>query len=102
MIKKLKDAKVKVEELLAKYPTTRDCDKTLYLAYLLTSHDVKRKINDGGYDAFKEIFMNKDTTTMDSITRARRKIQEEGRWIGIKRKYRKMEEEIVREHIREL
>lgn len=100
MIKDLVKAKDRVEFLLEKLPAARDCDKTLWLAYLVMYHGLRKKLGDEAYEALKETLFDKDTCTMESIRRMRQKFQEEGKFIGRKRALRLEEAEIVRELMR--
>lgn len=44
MIKDLTKAKERVGHLLKEYPTSRDSDKVLWLAYLVMFHDLRNKL----------------------------------------------------------
>lgn len=82
MTEALNTASDNVRQLLSDYPETRDSDKMLWLAYLVRHHGLRRIIGDDAYFEMKRIILNKKTPTMESITRARRKIQENGEFIG--------------------
>lgn len=100
MINDLKKAKDRVQFLLSKYPATRDCDKTLWLAYLVCYHDLKNQLEKDGYESFKKLLLSGDTCTMESIRRIRQKFQEHGFYVGTKRKFKMKEAELVREMMR--
>lgn len=101
MIEDLKKAKDRVAYLLEKYPATRDCDKTLWLAYLVLYHDLRKLLGEAAYEKFKSLLLNKDTVTMESIRRMRQKFQEDGKYLGAKRKFKLEEEKLVREMMRD-
>jgi len=101
MIKDLKKAKERVGHILKEYPTSRDSDKVLWLAYLVMFHDLRSKLGPTAYADFKEILLNDDTCTMESIRRIRQKFQEAGEYVGKKRKFKMEEEKLVREMMRD-
>ena len=100
MIKDLVKAKDKVESLLKSYPECRDNDKLLWLAYLVVFHDLREILGEEAYVKFRELLLNEDTVTMESIRRVRQKFQEEGKYVGTKRKHRLKEETEVRDFFR--
>jgi len=102
MITDLKKAKDKVEFIMQRMPESRDCDKTLWLAYLNTFHNLKKELGHDAYETFKRILLSKDTPHMASVWRMRQKFQEKGLYIGTKRKHRLNHEPLVREYVREL
>ena len=93
----IKYASSKVQILLAKFPQLRDSDKLLWLAYLCHYHNLRNEIGLENYEKLKTIVMNEKTPTMESITRARRKIQENGLYQGNKRQERLEEEQNTRD-----
>lgn len=97
MITHLKLAKDRVKHLLEKYPITRDDDKKLWLAYLVQYHDLKNKMGEDAFNVFKSVLFSKNTCTMESVTRARRKIQEEHTHLAGKKPDRLEEAEKVKE-----
>lgn len=97
MINDLKKAKDKVEVLLNKYPPTRDCDKKLWLAYLFEYHNLQGLIGKDNYIKLRNLILNSDTVTMESVTRCRRKFQEQGLYVGTKRNEKLKEQEFVRD-----
>ena len=100
MKKDLLKAKDRVEYLLSTYPKTQDCDKRLWLAYLVKFHELDQILGADAYKKFCNILLDKDTVTMESVRRVRQKFQEHGKYVGTKRK-QKLEEELeVRNIIR--
>lgn len=97
----LKTTKEKVTELLSEYPELRDSDKLLWLAYMNKHHQLRYKLG-ANYLDFKKILLSEDVPTMESITRARRKIQEEGQFVGSLRSSRLSEEKETRKMIKTL
>lgn len=94
MVKDLVLVKDKVKNLLIKYPSVRDCDKLLFLAYSKTYCGLDSSL-DGSYKSFKEWYLEK-MPAFESLTRARRKIQEKNKELrGKKRKYRMDEQQSV-------
>lgn len=69
---------VRVSKILKDYPETRNSDRKLYLYYLRDFHNLRQHINIDGFHGLMNVFMNPDTPPMESISRARRKIQEGG------------------------
>lgn len=95
MLEQIKTNYHKVEHILKTCPDTRDNDQLLYLEYLREFKDLGRKIGNNNFDILKYILLHKDTASMESITRARRKIQEKGIYQSNKKeKRRKNEKEI--------
>lgn len=74
MIKDIAKVQDKVEILLERYPELRDNDKLLWLAYMNTNHSLRDLIGEETYQTLKRIILN--SPTFESISRARRKIQE--------------------------
>jgi len=87
----LDNTKSKVKYLLKEYPALRDCDKKLWIAYLGMFHDLPGKLGEEAYDAFCRLMLEESVPNMESIRRVRQKFQEEGHYLGAKRKAR-MEE----------
>lgn len=96
----LETCKDKVGFLLNEYVALRDSDKLLWLAYLCKFHDLKNKLGLDGYRKLKEVIMEDDTPTMESIRRVRQKYQENGMYAGSGRRTRLEEETVVREMMR--
>lgn len=100
MISDLKKVKDKVAWILNKYPNTRDSDKLLWIAYLVTYHDLRNQIGDEAYNKMKSIIMDKNTASMESVRRVRQKLQEDGLYLGENRKQRLDEADEVREYFK--
>ena len=94
MLKDIIKVQDRVEELLKNYPQLRDNDKKLWIAYLSNYHNLKNNLNSAKdpYLMLETLVYDSETPTLESITRARRKIQEAGRYVGEKRKQRLEEE----------
>lgn len=103
MLQDLVHCKDRVEYLLQNDPTTRDCDKKLWLLYLFTFHDL-RSIDNVTMPSKRvtEILLAKDTPTAESIRRIRQKFQESGMYVGTKRKKKIEESEKVKDWSREI
>jgi hypothetical protein len=97
MIKDLQNAKDKVENILAQFPQARDCDKTLWLAYLVMYCDLRKELGEEPYAKFKSILLDKETCTMESVRRTRQKFQQDGKYMGTKRLAKMQEAEFVSE-----
>jgi len=97
MINDLIKQKERVEFVLEKYPSTRDSDKLLWLAYLVIFHDLKNVLGEEHYELLKSVVMDKTCPTMESIRRLRQKFQEGGKFVGTKREVKLREESLVRE-----
>lgn len=74
MIRDLIKVEDRISFLLEKYPETRDNDKLLWLAYTVMFEGLREHLQD--YDVFKRWLLRKDTPVFESLSRARRKIQE--------------------------
>lgn len=101
MRKDLDKSMDKVEFLLGKYPELRDDDKKLWIAYLNIFHDLEKMIGRDAFIILKGILYDPNTPIMESISRARRKIQEKGLHQGEKRDQRMGEERNVRKWAKE-
>ena len=68
----------KVQALLEDYPMLRDSDKKLWLAYMVKCPGLRitMKAASNPYESFKRLLLDDSTPTMETVTRARRKIQE--------------------------
>jgi len=97
MLELIKTVKDKVDRLLEKYPQTRDCDKTLYMAFLWTYTNMREF--DGDFASFAKRVTWSDVPCPESISRARRLIQASGRYQGERRKERLESETEVRANI---
>lgn len=89
----------KVKTLLEKYPILRDNDKKLYLAYLNIYHFLKHRLDrhpNNAYQIFTEILLDENTPMFESVSRARRKIQEENKNLrGLGYKIRKESAQVI-------
>lgn len=99
----LEDVKSIVEGLLIKNPNTRDSDNLLvatYYFYEVGGKDVLQ--NQSAYDFLKKMSAG-SLTSFESISRARRKIQEQNPLLrGKNYKQRKESSEKIRENIKNL
>jgi len=76
----------KVQTLLIKFPVLRDSDKKLWISYLRHFCGLEKAMNkkvlyhknhrNDPYEIMKSIILQDSTPTMETITRARRKVQE--------------------------
>lgn len=94
----------KVSMVLSKFPQTRDSDKLLWLGFMAMFHDLPRQVNTPSmsdpYTTFKTILMDENTPTFESITRVRRKLQAEGKFLGTNQEEKQAEADRVREVMR--
>ena len=99
----LKDVKSIVEELLTKNPNTRDSDNLLVATYYFYEEGGKEALqNKSAYDFLKKMSSG-NLTSFESISRARRKIQEHNPSLrGKNNKERQEMSEEVRENIKNL
>jgi len=93
----------KVLHILENCPTTRDCDRRLYLALLVLFYDFKDEMKTSTpYMTFKNIWLNPKIPCFESVSRARRKIQEIYPHLrGMRREERKKAEVKAHEFFRE-
>lgn len=82
MVKVNKKVTSRVSRILEDYPETRNSDRKLYLTYLKDFHQLREHIDTKGFLGLVEVFMNAETPPMESISRARRKIQEQGFYLS--------------------
>ncbi len=98
----------KVQHLLTKFPMLRDSDKKLWLSYLRHFCGLEQAMNrrvpyqkhlvNNPYEVLKSIILQDSTPTMETITRSRRKVQENFPSLkGEKSKERSQEAEKVKE-----
>ena len=90
----------RVYYILDQYPQTRDSDKELWLAYCCLFRGLKEVCKQGSYAAMRHWLINPDTPVFESLSRARRKIQEEHTHLAGAKAQRLEEEQAVREHFR--
>lgn len=103
MIDDINSVKYKVAKVLEKAPSTRDCDKLLWLAYMVNFHGLRAKLGDVAYFTLKGILTSPECPSQESIRRVRQKYQESGMYKGtanVKRK-RKDEEVLVSDWAKE-
>jgi hypothetical protein len=97
MLKDYKKCQTNVMEILEKRKQTRDSDKKLWLSYLYNYCGLDRQ----SLEKVAQVVLDPSTPTMESITRARRKIQERHPELrGKTYKQRQAEQENVRDHFR--
>lgn len=84
------NVKSRVEHLLKNYKALRDNDMQLWLSYLVMYHGLKERIKEAQnpYEEFCDIILDSDVASMESIRRTRQGFQENGLYVGIKRKER--------------
>lgn len=91
----------RVKALLDKYPFLRDNDKKLYLSYLNSFHNLRDRIKsnpENSYETLKEIILNPDVPMFESVSRARRKVQEKfSNLRGLSYSKRKESAEVVKD-----
>lgn len=99
----LKDVKSIVEEILIKNPNTRDSDNLLVATYYFYEEGGKEALqNKSAYDFLKNMSSG-NLTSFESISRARRKIQEQNHLLrGKHYKERKELSEDIRGNIKNL
>lgn len=93
----LRTTKSKVETILYEHPDTRDNDKYLWLAYMNKYHSLRALLGEEAYKALRFIILHPRTPLFESVRRVRQKLQEEGKYLGKKRKQRKNAEQDVRD-----
>ena len=71
----------RVGGLLKAYPDTRDNDKALITRYMTAWHDLKARIGSEAFDIVKEVIFE-EMPTFETITRMRRKYQENGLFLA--------------------
>jgi hypothetical protein len=90
MVNDLLKVEDRVKTILTKYPETRDSDKLLWLAYNSIYNNLKNVLKD--YSLFKRWLLNKNTPVFESLSRARRKVQEENKGLHGKKYLARQEE----------
>lgn len=91
LLEKFRTVKERVEYILSRYPQTRNNDMYLWIMYVRTFvPELSKYIKFIPYEVFEK------ATPIETVTRARRKIQEEGRYLPtdpeVLRKRRKLAE----------
>lgn len=102
MHESLVTCKSKVEHVLFTYPKTRDSDKLLWIAYLAVFHDLKKILGEKAWNQFKQVILDEQTPTMESVRRIRQKYQELGQFVGSNRKERLDEAFLIKNTIKDL
>ena len=77
MLSDLKLVQDRVKFLLERYPEVRDSDKLLWLAYNCHFNNLKEVTLTGEYVHFKAWLMREEVPAFESLSRARRKLQEQ-------------------------
>lgn len=88
----------RVKFLLERYPEVRDSDKLLWLAYNCHFNNLKEVTRTGRYDCFKDWMLREEVPVFESLSRARRKIQETRPELAGEKAKRLIEEEKVRSY----
>ena len=91
----LRKIQPRVDYLLEHYERSRDDDKYLYMVYLRVFCDGTR-IYSASFDAFAKYIMDGDVPIPETVSRARRKIQESGKWLSQRQIARRKAEQEVR------
>lgn len=93
---------VKVQDrvtfLLERYPEVRDSDKLLWLAYNCHFNNLKEVTYTGKYENFKSWLLREEVPVFESLSRARRKIQETRKDLAGEKTKRLIEEKKVRSY----
>jgi len=76
MIKDLEKVGDRITLILEDYPHTRDSDKLLWLAYNVGFNNLLDVLAPEKYEEFKSWLLKSQTPVFESLSRARRKIQE--------------------------
>ena len=102
MLKEILTVQDKVQSLLEQYSALRDNDHLLYLEYLNTHthHDLKNILGVDAYRKFKAVFLDEGTPVFESVSRARRLLQEKGLCVGTNKETRKNEEQAVKKYFK--
>ena len=89
----------RVEKTLELFESSRNSDKRLILFYMVHNHDLVSKIGHVAYAELRKILL-KEMPSFETITRARRKIQAEGKYLASDKVkgQRAIEESEVRAH----
>jgi hypothetical protein len=74
MLAKIKNIQDQVKILLENHPKCRDNDNRLFMTLL---HNFDKELIEGGFEDFAKKFVQGVYPAMESVTRARRKVQEE-------------------------
>lgn len=99
-LKDFKTVKQRVEHLLENHENLRDSDKKLYISYLNVFHGLRSKLTPSAYEIVKDILLDSNTPSTETVRRTRQKIQEAGKHIGKFREERIIDSECVRKEIK--
>lgn len=86
----------RIKFLLERYPEVRDNDKLLWLAYNCHFTHLKEVVATGEYKNFRDWMLKEDVPVFESLSRARRKVQEENSELAGDKQKRLKEEKKVR------
>ncbi len=104
MLNDLRKVEGKVRDILETVYEARDNDMILFLVYLNRYHGLRRRLEENvkpePYLELKRIVLD-EAPKFESISRARRKIQEYGDNLGDRQLGKKKEEKKVRQYFRE-
>lgn len=95
VIKDLVKVHERVKAILEKYPECRDSDKLLWLAYNVQYNDLRTNMQ--SYDAFKQWLLRPRTPMFESLSRSRRKVQEQFPHLSGNIEFRRAEEQLVKD-----
>jgi len=86
----------RVKDILEKYPACRDSDKKLWLAYNCLYNNLQGI--QWNYASFRDWILSETTPVFESLSRARRKVQENfPHLVGTNKVIRNMEQESVKQ-----
>ena len=88
----------RVKFLLERYPEVRDSDKLLWLTYNCHFNNLKEVTYTGKYENLKAWLLREEVPVFESLSRARRKIQEENPELAGEKTKRLIEEKKVRSY----
>lgn len=74
MLAQIKNIQEQVKILLTNHPSCRDNDNRLFMTLL---HNIDPELMKGSFEDFAKKFVQGKYMAMESVTRARRKVQEE-------------------------
>ena len=103
LLNEFSTTKSRVKHLLEIYPSTRDSDCLLWLAYLCLFHNLKSELGHEAYLTLKKVLLDEETCSMESVRRMRAKLQnDEGVFRGEKWLERHSAGEAIRNSIHEV
>lgn len=91
MTTSLRTIKDDIADILKNKPETRDSDKLLFIEYLNKNYDLVQVIGGIPFSKLKALLMDERTPSIESLTRMRRKFQENGMYLGKNRNERMKE-----------